>query len=162
MTKFILTFHCITCFWNRVKNIFLSIIQAFANPEDTCISTGGKVTFHDPDVERTRRVHLNDIENIYLFFASAGFYLFTNPGVQVAVNCFRIFAGARILHSVIYIYQVDFKLWQIHFKALNISIFYILLFMNIHKNWKFVNRNFVIKRTFFCETCFVYTKLAMT
>jgi hypothetical protein len=41
--------------------------QAFANPEDASGVKGGKVMIGDPDVERVRRAHLNDIENIIPF-----------------------------------------------------------------------------------------------
>lgn len=79
--------------------------KAFANPEDA-ISTKGKVTLQDPDVERVRRAHQNDIENIFPFFFLAPLYLLTNPSVSTAMMCFRVFTAARFIHSFAYIFQV--------------------------------------------------------
>ena len=52
----------------------------FANPEDAKDVPGSKVG-SDPDVERVRRAHLNDLENIPLFIAIAAVYM-----VAVQVN----------------------------------------------------------------------------
>ena len=50
-------------------------IKAFANPEDQAGPGRGQgsITFSDPDVERIRRAHQNDIENIPLFLLAAHF-----------------------------------------------------------------------------------------
>ena len=78
----------------------------FQNPEDTKISSGSTVNFQDSDVERVRRAHLNDMENIYLYFIVAGLYMFTNPTKFAATTCFKIFTGARYVHTVAYLAQV--------------------------------------------------------
>ena len=57
----------------------------------------------DEDVERVRRAHLNDIENVFPFFFLGGLYLTTNPAAHIAKNLFRIFAAARIGHTVVYL-----------------------------------------------------------
>ncbi|XP_001660658.2 microsomal glutathione S-transferase 1-like [Aedes aegypti] len=74
--------------------------KAFANPEDA--PKGVKVVTNDPDVERVRRAHLNDLENILPFFIIAFLYMFTNPSVFVATNLFRAVALARIVHTLVY------------------------------------------------------------
>ncbi len=66
---------------------------------------GGKVST-DESVERVRRAHLNDMENVYLFFANASFYLMTEPEESVAVNLVRTFAAARFLHTFAYLNEV--------------------------------------------------------
>ena len=78
---------------------------AFANPEDATMNKS-KVTTSDVDVERVRRAHLNDMENIFLYFFVAGLYMFTNPTKFVATTCFQVFTFARCFHTVVYLAQV--------------------------------------------------------
>merc|ERR1712018_666041 len=54
-------------------------------------------------VERVRRAHLNDMENILPFFCLGILYIFTNPALSTAVLVFRIFAACRITHSIVYL-----------------------------------------------------------
>jgi len=60
----------------------------------------------DDDVERVRRAHQNDIENIFPFLTLGLLYLFTNPEHSTAQLCFRIFSGARLLHSFVYLWEI--------------------------------------------------------
>jgi len=60
----------------------------------------------DDDVERVRRAHQNDIENIFPFLTLGFLYLFTSPSLECATLCFRIFSGARILHSLVYLLEI--------------------------------------------------------
>ncbi len=60
------------------------------------------VTTNDPDVERVRRNHLNDIENIVPFVLVGLFYVGTNPDRDVALWHFRIFFVSRLLHTLTY------------------------------------------------------------
>uniref|UniRef100_A0A087Z4Q3 Microsomal glutathione S-transferase 1 n=1 Tax=Anopheles darlingi TaxID=43151 RepID=A0A087Z4Q3_ANODA len=77
--------------------------MAFANPEDTAaISRKLKPKFDDPDVERVRRAHLNDLENILPFFVIGFLYLLTNPAPTLAINIYRLVAASRILHTLVY------------------------------------------------------------
>nr|QST14972.1 mGST1-like protein 2 [Diaphanosoma celebensis] len=75
--------------------------KVFANEEDTKLAPGGKVKA-DQDVERIRRAHLNDLENILPFLALAFVYVGTNPTAGIAVTAFRIFTIARLLHTFVY------------------------------------------------------------
>ncbi|XP_005185994.1 microsomal glutathione S-transferase 1 isoform X2 [Musca domestica] len=99
-------------FWSGVlvlKMLMMSLLTAmqrfktktFANPED-CMSKKDKVTYDNPYVERVRRAHLNDLENILPFFAAGFFYILTNPSAFIAINLFRAVAAARILHTIVY------------------------------------------------------------
>ena len=85
--------------------------QVFPNPED-CSSPGlyrgGTVTFADADVERVRRAHRNDLENIGLFLAVTHFYLATDPPVALAKNLIRAFACLRFTHTLVYLNKVRF------------------------------------------------------
>ncbi|XP_049298686.1 microsomal glutathione S-transferase 1 isoform X1 [Anopheles funestus] len=77
--------------------------KAFANPEDaSAVSKKLKPKLDDPDVERVRRAHLNDLENILPFFVIGFLYLLTNPAPFLAVNLFRAVAVSRILHTLVY------------------------------------------------------------
>ncbi len=60
------------------------------------------VTTNDPDVERVRRNHLNDIENIVPFVLVGLFYVGTNPDRDVALWHFRVFFVSRLLHTLTY------------------------------------------------------------
>ncbi|KAG5890852.1 hypothetical protein JTB14_016285 [Gonioctena quinquepunctata] len=74
--------------------------RAFANEEDTKkLQVKVKV---DQNVERVRRAHLNDLENIPLFFFSAFIYLMTDPSEYVAKILFLVYTAARIAHTVVY------------------------------------------------------------
>jgi len=63
----------------------------------------GFKTGPNENVERVRRAHLNDMENILPFFCLGLLYIFTNPALDTAVLVFRIFAACRIIHSIVYL-----------------------------------------------------------
>ncbi|XP_050078718.1 microsomal glutathione S-transferase 1-like [Anopheles maculipalpis] len=99
-------------FWAAVlglKMLLMSVLtglrrgskKVVSNPED--VMPGGKVAYDDPDVERVRRAHRNDMENILPYFIISFLYMFTNPSVTVAVNLFRLVAAARIIHTVFHV-----------------------------------------------------------
>uniref|UniRef100_A0A182JWQ1 Microsomal glutathione S-transferase 1 n=1 Tax=Anopheles christyi TaxID=43041 RepID=A0A182JWQ1_9DIPT len=77
--------------------------KVFANPEDIQPNKKGvQPKFDDPDVERVRRAHRNDLENILPFFAIGLLYMLTNPEPFIAINLFRAVAIARIVHTLVY------------------------------------------------------------
>ncbi len=65
-------------------------------------SKDAKVTLADPDVERIRRNHLNDIENILPFVVIGLFYVGIDPSPVLALWHFRIFFFSRIFHTIAY------------------------------------------------------------
>ncbi|SPP78052.1 microsomal glutathione S-transferase 1 isoform X1 [Drosophila guanche] len=73
----------------------------FANPEDL-LSPKLKVKFDDPNVERVRRAHRNDLENIVPFLIIGLLYTLTNPSAFLAINLFRAVGIARIVHTLVY------------------------------------------------------------
>ncbi|KAH8301341.1 hypothetical protein KR059_000526, partial [Drosophila kikkawai] len=75
--------------------------RTFANPEDL-MSPKLKVKFDDPNVERVRRAHRNDLENILPFFAIGLLYVLTNPSAWLAINLFRAVGISRIVHTLVY------------------------------------------------------------
>ena len=76
-----------------------SFQQAFANPEDAGPNTELKI---DEDVERVRRAHMNDLENIPAFIIAALFYVMTEPQSDVALWLIRIAVIARFGHTIVY------------------------------------------------------------
>merc|ERR1712193_215476 len=91
------------------KMILMSFLTArqrfrtmtFISSEDA--KQPGAKTGVNEDVERVRRAHQNDIENIVPFAILGFIYIFTNPAYSTALFCFRLFAGARILHTIVYL-----------------------------------------------------------
>uniref|UniRef100_W8BV24 Microsomal glutathione S-transferase 1 n=1 Tax=Ceratitis capitata TaxID=7213 RepID=W8BV24_CERCA len=99
-------------FWSAVlvlKMLFMSLLtglmrfrtQTFANPEDL-LDKRLKVKFDNPDVERVRRAHRNDLENIIPFFVIGFLYVLTDPIPGLAINLFRAVGIARIVHTIVY------------------------------------------------------------
>ncbi|XP_046751438.1 microsomal glutathione S-transferase 1-like [Diprion similis] len=76
--------------------------QVFANPEDAAKHKKAKVAFDDPDVERIRRAHLNDLENVVPWFIVTWLWLGTGPSTWLAGLLIRVFVLSRILHTVVY------------------------------------------------------------
>ncbi|XP_046751437.1 microsomal glutathione S-transferase 1-like [Diprion similis] len=77
--------------------------QVFANPEDTSLaSKKAKVDFNDPDVERVRRAHLNDLENVVPWFIATSLWIGTGPSTWLAGLLIRGFVISRIIHTIVY------------------------------------------------------------
>ena len=77
--------------------------KVFATPEDYALQGMAVKGGTDPDIERVRRAHQNDLENILPFFVVGFFFALTRPPLVAAEIFFVGFALARILHSVFYI-----------------------------------------------------------
>ncbi|TNN68130.1 Prostaglandin E synthase [Liparis tanakae] len=77
--------------------------KAFANPEDSLRHGGLQYHREDPYVERCRRAHINDMENILPFLFLGAIYSMTGPCLAVARLHFLIFFVARMLHTFAYL-----------------------------------------------------------
>nr|UYI58582.1 glutathione S-transferase 11 [Grapholita molesta] len=75
--------------------------KVYANPEDA-VSLKGKVVLNDPDVERVRRAHLNDLENIPAFWLLGALYVTTAPVAAWATLLFRVYTAGRFIHTFVY------------------------------------------------------------
>ncbi|KAL3288826.1 hypothetical protein HHI36_003274 [Cryptolaemus montrouzieri] len=75
--------------------------KSFISPEDAAFH-GTKVSTPTENVERVRRAHLNDVENIPLFFVTAFAFCLTNPSLSWANFLFKAYTIARIVHTVVY------------------------------------------------------------
>ncbi|XP_034529570.1 microsomal glutathione S-transferase 1-like [Notolabrus celidotus] len=79
---------------------------AFANEEDVARKSPEerkKLLRTDPDVERVRRCHLNDLENIVPFVVLGLLYSLSGPELSSALLHFRLFVGSRIFHTLSYV-----------------------------------------------------------
>ncbi|XP_041820084.1 microsomal glutathione S-transferase 1-like [Chelmon rostratus] len=79
---------------------------SFSNEEDVARKSAEerkKMLRTHPDVERVRRCHQNDLENIVPFVVVGLLYALTGPELSAALLHFRIFAGSRIFHTIAYI-----------------------------------------------------------
>lgn len=61
----------------------------------------------DPLVERLRRVHQNDLENILPFLAVGFLYALTGPSETIAWWLFTLFTAARIAHTGTYLLSLQ-------------------------------------------------------
>ncbi|XP_036433466.1 microsomal glutathione S-transferase 1-like [Colossoma macropomum] len=80
--------------------------KAFANFEDTMGKTTEekkKTVRVNEDVERVRRCHQNDLENIIPFVVIGLLYALTGPDLSIALLHFRLFVGSRFVHTVAYV-----------------------------------------------------------
>ncbi|KAL0964940.1 hypothetical protein UPYG_G00274690 [Umbra pygmaea] len=81
--------------------------KSFANQEDTGMAKTPeerkKMLVGNPDVERVRRCHLNDLENIIPFVVIGLLYTLTGPDLSTALLHFRVFVGSRLFHTVAYV-----------------------------------------------------------
>uniref|UniRef100_F6Z3Z5 Microsomal glutathione S-transferase 1 n=1 Tax=Ciona intestinalis TaxID=7719 RepID=F6Z3Z5_CIOIN len=84
---------------------------AMPTEEDTRMMTKDpekmkKMLVPNDDVERVRRCHLNDIENIIPFVIIGFAYILTDPAVETAIFHFQLFTGSRISHTFCYLIPI--------------------------------------------------------
>ncbi|XP_031638329.1 microsomal glutathione S-transferase 1-like [Contarinia nasturtii] len=104
-------------FWGSIlviKCLFMSTFTGLyrwkngvtSNPEDVRmaerIGIRGETKETDPDVDRARRAHLNDLENILPYLIVGSFYVLTNPSLGTAKLLFQVATIARIIHTFVY------------------------------------------------------------
>merc|ERR1712168_850309 len=102
--------------------------MTFISSEDA--KQPGAKTGVNEDVERVRRAHQNDIENIVPFAILGFIYIFTNPAYSTALFCFRLFAGARILHTIVYLLVVP--------QPSRAILFFVNIFTNFFMGYKII------------------------
>jgi glutathione S-transferase len=81
---------------------YYHLFQVFANHDDALMLHKARVAYDDEDVERVRRSHLNDLENILPWVAVTYIYLGTGPSNLIAGLIIRAFVLARIAHTLSY------------------------------------------------------------
>lgn len=101
-------------------------LRRFATPEDLALVPGASIERHD-DIERARRAHRNDLENIPPFLLVALFFALTRPTATATAVYFWGFTAARIAHSVFYLRSLQ------PFRTLSYTIGWVaLVAMTIH------------------------------
>ncbi|KAK8382273.1 hypothetical protein O3P69_015302 [Scylla paramamosain] len=87
----------LTGHYRKSRGIFLNPedARAFGPPNSTCRI--------DPEVERVRRAHQNDVENIPVFIVLASLFLLTSPSAFTANMLFRSFTFCRVLYTIFYL-----------------------------------------------------------
>ncbi|KAH9496440.1 Microsomal glutathione S-transferase 1 [Bulinus truncatus] len=100
-----------TCLMSVITSMTRIKHKAFANEEDAKSFSSNK-TSRQPQlitnsaVERIRRCHLNDLENVLPFVLLGLLYVTTGPSLYYATLHFRVFAISRFLHTVVYLGSV--------------------------------------------------------
>jgi len=78
--------------------------KTYVNPEDAKLNKGEQAEQDHPDVLRVKRAHQNLLENAVPFFVVAYLYANVAPSKSAVLIYFGTFVGARILHSVFYLW----------------------------------------------------------
>jgi len=97
--------------WMTVYRM-LKVNGGWASPEDLrpgMINKTPNVSQLDSNdfVERSRRMHRNDLENIPAFWISGLLFVFAEPGLILAQILLYGFVVARLLHSIAYATQLS-------------------------------------------------------
>ncbi|XP_048012057.1 microsomal glutathione S-transferase 1.2 [Megalobrama amblycephala] len=95
-------------FMSPLTGYFRITRKAFSNWEDTAMAKNDpeerkKMLQTNPDVERVRRCHQNDLENIIPFVVIGLLYALTGPDLSTALLHFRVFVASRFIHTVSYV-----------------------------------------------------------
>src|SRR4051812_16831729 len=84
--------------------------EGYLNPEDNKVSfknaklvEGGE----HPDTARIQRAHRNLLESLPLFFGLGLVAILAGVSPMGARICFGVFTGARVLHSIVYINELQ-------------------------------------------------------
>lgn len=97
-----------------LKMMMMSILTArlrfkkriVITPEDKKALKNSQVSYNNPEIERVRRAHRNDCENIILFVSTGFLYTLTNPNTAVAILLYLLYTVARFAHTYVYAIKV--------------------------------------------------------
>lgn len=78
--------------------------KKWVNPEDAKLNKGEQSDQDHPEVQRVKRAHQNALENAVPFFAIGLLYALSGAGKTGAQAYFFTFLGARVLHSIFYLW----------------------------------------------------------
>jgi len=84
--------------------------QGYLNPEDVAVSKKDAKFVEGvehPDVARVIRAHRNMLETLPLFFALGLIFVLAGGSVMGAQICFGAFTIARVLHSIVYLKELQ-------------------------------------------------------
>jgi uncharacterized MAPEG superfamily protein len=86
-----------------ITGVLRTVRRVYATPEDYRFFGQEQVVTRDEQIERVRRAHQNDLENILPFLAVGFLYALSGPSYGVAWWLFVSFTIARLVHSAAYI-----------------------------------------------------------
>lgn len=87
----------------NLTGILRTVRRVYATPEDYRFFGQEAVIARDEQIERVRRAHQNDLENILPFLAIGFLYALSGPSYAVAWWLFVAFTAARLVHTAVYI-----------------------------------------------------------
>jgi uncharacterized MAPEG superfamily protein len=87
----------------NITGILRTSHKVYATPEDYRFFGQEPVTTRDEQIERVRRAHLNDLENILPFLAVGFLYALVGPSSRIAWWLLVSFTVARLVHTGAYI-----------------------------------------------------------
>jgi uncharacterized MAPEG superfamily protein len=87
----------------NLTGILRTVRRVYAAPEDYRLFGQEPVMKTDEQIERIRRAHRNDLENILPFLVIGFLYALTGPSYTVAWWLFVLFTVARLLHTAVYV-----------------------------------------------------------
>jgi len=107
--------------------------KTYATPEDYALQGLPPRPGVNEDVERARRAHQNDLENILPYFGVGVLYALTNPSPTAARVFFIGYTVARILHSVFYLRAM--QPWRTIAFTVAEVLLVVMLFVTLAKLW---------------------------
>jgi glutathione S-transferase len=78
--------------------------KVFVNPEDAALNKAKQSEDDHEDTQRVKRAHMNLLENAVPFFVVGLLFALTQPSAVAAQAYFFTFLGARVLHSIFYLW----------------------------------------------------------
>lgn len=87
----------------NLTGIYRTSRKVYATPEDYRFFGQDPANRRDEDIERVRRAHQNDLENILPFLGIGLVYALSGPSYTVAAVLFGLFTAARVLYTIVYV-----------------------------------------------------------
>lgn len=82
--------------------------RVVVNPEDIGVNPGAHAEAQEaPATARTKRAHMNDVENIPGFLALATIFTLAGGSSTAAWAYFAVYFAARTLHTIFYLSEVQ-------------------------------------------------------
>lgn len=87
----------------NLTGIYRTSRKVYATPEDYRFFGLDPVSRRDEDIERVRRSHQNDLENVLPFLGIGFLYALSGPSYTMAAVLFILFTVARVLYTAAYV-----------------------------------------------------------
>jgi len=87
----------------NLTGIYRTSRKVYATPEDYRFFGQEPAEGRDEDIERIRRSHQNDLENIVPFLVIGFLYALSGPSYTLAAVLLIVFTLARVLYTVVYV-----------------------------------------------------------